>query len=215
MGNPINVEPYTITNTLAQRGVIPPATYDYRRNGLSSVNDMSHPFGQAGTLGTGLGGTNQEYGILNSTGKLGWGEADNNVFRPGSIQAAMSGNDYVSADGYGIDKVDPTTGFAGSGGDFNFGQTMGVANDAMNMFGTYQNIMNLGDMRDYRNEMLGFAREQNQRAGEQWNITKNELGRIKAVRDNLNAGYQHGNYTARNTANPYNSAPAISTTLNA
>ena len=193
MGNPITVEPYKITNTLAQRGVIPPPTYDYRRDGLSSVNDMSHPFGQAGyTLGDNAGPTTQLSGfepMVNNTGQPTWNPSDI--------------------------KVDPTTGFAGSGGDFNFGQTMGVANDALNMFGTYQNIMNLGDMRDYRNEMLGFAREQNKRAGEQWNITKNELGRIAAVRNNLSAGYQHGDYAAQRAANPSNKAPAISTTLNA
>jgi len=105
-----------------------------------------------------------------------------------------------------------TTGPLGVGGDFNFGQTMGTVNGIMDIGMTGMNMWNLYKGNQYRDEMLGFARDQNSRAGEQWNLTKNELGRIAAVRQNLTAGYANGgNYVEQERNNPSETAAAIST----
>jgi hypothetical protein len=42
-------------------------------------------------------------------------------------------------------------------------------------------------------EQLGMAKEQ-------WGITKDEINRIGQVRNNLNGGYQSGNYAASPTS---------------
>ena len=49
---------------------------------------------------------------------------------------------------------------------------------------------------DMMNEQLGMAREQ-------WNMTKDEVSRIAKVRNNLNSGYQSGNYGASPTSQTY------------
>jgi hypothetical protein len=163
----------------------------YRGNNLENVNDLTHLYGQAGyTLGDNAGPTTQLSGfepVANNTGQPTWNPSDI--------------------------KVDPTTGFAGSGGDFNFGQTMGTVNGLMGLGATGMNIYNLYNQNKMQKEYLGMAREQSDRAKEQWNITKNELGRIAAVRQNLTAGYAHGDYAAQRARNPEETAPGISTVV--
>jgi len=52
-----------------------------------------------------------------------------------------------------------------------------------------------------QDKYMDMMREQLGMAKEQWNMTKDEVNRINAVRNNLNQGYQSGNYGASPTSN--------------
>ena len=56
------------------------------------------------------------------------------------------------------------------------------------------NAYNVFNQIKMQKEYLGMAKEQLAVAKEQWGMTKDEVSRIAKVRNNLNAGYQHGNY---------------------
>jgi len=104
-----------------------------------------------------------------------------------------------------------TAGWMGTDGKFDFGQGMGTVNSAMDVATTGINIYNAIQSNKFQKEYLAMAREESARAGEQWDITKQELGRIAAVRENLTAGYSTGNYAEQEANNPSKDAAPVST----
>jgi hypothetical protein len=70
----------------------------------------------------------------------------------------------------------------------------------MDYVGFGLNAYNMFNQISAQNEYLDMMRDQLGMAKEQWGITKDEINRINKVRNNLNAGYQTGNYGASPTS---------------
>ena len=76
------------------------------------------------------------------------------------------------------------------------GQGPGLMDTLSFGLGVYNMFNTIGAQNDYMDlmkEQLGMAREQ-------WGMTKDEVNRIGQVRNNLNAGYQSGNYAPSPTS---------------
>ena len=72
-------------------------------------------------------------------------------------------------------------------GNLSVGGIMDIGTGLMNAYNIY-------NQNKFQSEYLDMAKEQLGMAKEQWAMTKDEVSRIAKVRNNLNAGYQHGNY---------------------
>ena len=78
-------------------------------------------------------------------------------------------------------------------GDMNLGDIAGLASG---IFGIIQGNKQFGLLEDVLTQQLGMAKEK-------WGMTKDELARVNAVRNNLNTGYQAGNYAPSPRAKTY------------
>ena len=142
---------------------------------------MSWPFDNQPTM------SDMFWGQL-SPGKWGF-SSDQTAFLPGTIQAAMvGGQKYGDAPWDMLDKQQMMGGQNGLFGGMGLKDMLGLGLSAFNMFRQW------GMQDDY----LDMAREQLGIAKEQWAKTKEEMERIRRVRNNMTSGYQHGNYYSGN-----------------
>ncbi len=87
-------------------------------------------------------------------------------------------------------------GFGGANTWGTIGNVMDVGMGLLNAYNVIQGI-------NFKNDYMDLMKEQAERAREQWAMTKDEVSRIARVRNNLNSGYQTGNYGASPTSKTY------------
>ena len=81
--------------------------------------------------------------------------------------------------------------------------SLGGASGLMNGAMTIMNGINMYKAWDMQESLLDMAKEQEARSAEKWGMTKEELGRIKRVRQNISGGYANGgNYAQQEAQNP-------------
>ena len=85
---------------------------------------------------------------------------------------------------------------------FNLNQ-MNQGPGLLDMAGTLMQGINMFKQWGAQNQYLDMMKEQLGMAKEQWSMTKDEVSRIARVRNNLNSGYQSGNYGASPTSKTY------------
>ncbi len=151
-----------------------------------STNTTGMPTWQPSSslLGESKGSTNLFSGIADALGfSSGNGIAES--FRGGRSLADLSTTDFnkylqLSA----VDKMNQSPGL-------------------LDMAGTVMQGINMFKQWDAQDQYMDMMREQLGMAREQWNMTKDEVSRIAQVRNNLNSGYQSGNYEASPTSKTY------------